>query len=71
MSVLCFESYGAGKVVFGLRMSFMLGLLGFSLKELVISLDALNVGTGCIEERNKKYNKRVESQHLLMGINDD
>ena len=66
-----FESHWAGKVVFGLRMLFMLDSPGFSLKESVISLVALDVGPGSIEERNNNYNKRVESQHLLMGINHD
>jgi len=69
--VLFFESHWAGKVVFGLRMLFMLDSPGFSLKESVISLVALDVGPGSIEERNNNYNKRVESQHLLMGINHD
>jgi hypothetical protein len=54
MFMLFFESYLSGKIVFSLSLLFMLGSLGFSLKEIVISVHALDVELDSIEDRHGK-----------------
>lgn len=57
MFMLFFESYLFGKVVFGLSLLFMLGSLGFSLKEIIISVHALDVELDSIEDQQAQLNK--------------
>jgi hypothetical protein len=57
MFMLFFESYFSGKVVFGLSLLFMLGSLGFSLKEIIISVHALDVELDSIEDQQAQLNK--------------
>lgn len=52
MFMLFFESQIMGKTVFGLSLLFMLGSLGFSLKEIVMSVHALDVELDSIEDRH-------------------
>jgi hypothetical protein len=57
MFMLFFESYFSGKVVFGLSLLFMLGSLGFSLNEIIISVHALDVELDSIEDQQAQLNK--------------
>jgi hypothetical protein len=54
MFMLFFDNYVFGKIVFGASLLCMLGSLAFSLKEIVISIHAVDVELGRIERKNKK-----------------
>jgi hypothetical protein len=54
MFMLFFEKFLWGKVVFGSSLLFMLGSLGFSLKEIIISVHALDVELDSIENGQTK-----------------
>ncbi|MDX2463832.1 MAG: DUF2721 domain-containing protein [Porticoccus sp.] len=51
MFMLFFESYLLGKIVFGASLILMLASLGFSLKEIIVSVHALDVELNSMEER--------------------
>ena len=62
MFFLFFESFIAGIVVFSLSLVFMLGSLGFSLKEIVISVKALDMELDSIEsEHSSMIDRRVSN----------
>jgi hypothetical protein len=58
MFMLFFENFFLGKIVFGLSLLFMLGSLGFSLKEIIISVKALDVELDSIEHGQTKVIKQ-------------
>lgn len=53
MFMLFFENQVMGKTVFGLSLLFMLGSLGFSLKEIIMSVHALDVELDSIKDRHE------------------
>jgi hypothetical protein len=59
MFFLFFESFLAGKIVFSLSLVFMLGSLGFSLKEILISVHALDLELDNIETEHSSMFEKI------------